>query len=105
MAHRSVLLFLNKLVFFFKKKILFGSFGFALLRVASLSSGNSGVSVHAAHELVRLVTGVCGALMLWTMLAVPVAVVTLHLLLCATLVVWTGVCAATVLFPKHEHQL
>jgi hypothetical protein len=53
MAHRSVLLFLNKLVFFFKKKILFGSFGFALLRVASLSSGNSGVSVHAAHELVR----------------------------------------------------
>lgn len=73
--------------------------------MASLSSGNSGVSVHAAHELVQLVTGVNVALMLWTMFSVPVAVVTLHLLLCASLVVWTGVCAATVLFPKHEHQL
>jgi zinc transporter ZupT len=83
--------------------VLLGVVGAALLRLSA--AWMERVDVRAVHELAQLVTAGVVLTLLWTMWAVPIGVVTVHLMLCAALVLWSGVCMATVLFHRHEHQL
>lgn len=82
--------------------ILLAVVGATLLRAAVWAER---VGARGVHELVQMTAMAVVAVMLWTMLSVPIGVVTVHLMLCAALVLWSGACVATVLFHRHEHQL
>lgn len=82
--------------------ILLAVVGATLLRAAVWAER---VGARGVHELVQMTTMAVVAVMLWTMQSVPIGVVTVHLMLCAALVLWSGACVATLLFHRHEHQL